>query len=106
MLSREKCQMTKLRRTFTLEFNREAASLVLDQGYSHIESARSRGLVESALPRWGSQLEQKRGGVTPTCQALTRHITGAGERPLKFPADLARTNGGKTLTSAYNAGHH
>ncbi|WWZ10610.1 transposase [Pseudomonas chlororaphis] len=27
--------MTKQRRTFTPEFKREAASLVLDQGYSH-----------------------------------------------------------------------
>ena len=41
--------MTKQRRTFTPEFKREAASLVLDQGYSHIDAARSLGLVESAL---------------------------------------------------------
>jgi transposase-like protein len=46
--------MTKQRRTFTPEFKREAASLVLDQGYSHIEAARSLGLVESALRRWVS----------------------------------------------------
>lgn len=45
--------MTKQRRTFTPEFKREAASLVLDQSYSHIEAARSVGLVESA-PRWVS----------------------------------------------------
>lgn len=43
--------MTKQRQTFTPEFKREAASLVLDQGYSHIEAARSLGLVESALRR-------------------------------------------------------
>lgn len=48
--------MTKQRRFFTREFKREAASLVLDQGYSHIEAARSLGLVESALRRWVSQL--------------------------------------------------
>jgi len=36
--------MTKQRRTFTPEFKREAACLVLDQGYSHIEAARSLGL--------------------------------------------------------------
>lgn len=43
--------MTKQRRTFTPEFKREAACLVLDQGYSHTEAARSLGLVESALRR-------------------------------------------------------
>lgn len=63
--------MTKQRRTFTPEFKREAACLVLDQGYSHIEAARSLGLVESALRRWVNQLQQERGGVTPTSKALT-----------------------------------
>ncbi|WP_096335665.1 IS3 family transposase [Pseudomonas alkylphenolica] len=63
--------MTKQRRTFTPEFKREAASLVLDQGYSHIEAARSLGLVESALRRWVNQLQQERVGVTPTSKALT-----------------------------------
>lgn len=56
---------------FYPEFKREAASLVLDQGYSHIEAARSLGLVESALRRRVSQLQQERGGVTPTSKALT-----------------------------------
>jgi transposase len=63
--------MTKQRRAFTPEFKREAACLVLDQGYSHTEAARSLGLVESALRRWVSQLQQERGGVTPTSKALT-----------------------------------
>ncbi len=63
--------MTKQRRTFTPEFKREAASLVLDQGYSHIEPARSLGLVESTLRRWVNQLQEERNGVTPTSKALT-----------------------------------
>ncbi len=47
--------MTKQRRTFSAEFKREAAGLVLDQGYSHIEASRSLAVVESALrPRAGS----------------------------------------------------
>ncbi len=33
--------MTKQRRTFSAEFKREAAGLVLDQGYSHVEASRS-----------------------------------------------------------------
>ncbi len=63
--------MTKQRRSFTPEFKREAASLVLDQGYSHIEAARSLGLVESALRRWVNQLKEERLGVTPKSKALT-----------------------------------
>ncbi|MBF8659623.1 IS3 family transposase [Pseudomonas putida] len=63
--------MTKQRRTFTPEFKREAACLVLDQGYSHTEAARSLGLVESALRRWVNQLQQERGGITPASKALT-----------------------------------
>ncbi len=58
--------MTKQRRTFAPEFKREAACLVFGHGYSHPEAARSLGLVESALRRWVNQLQQERGGVTPT----------------------------------------
>ncbi|RMU85273.1 hypothetical protein ALP22_04824, partial [Pseudomonas coronafaciens pv. porri] len=43
----------------------------LDQGYSHIEASRSLGVVESALRRWVSQLQQERNGVTPQSKALT-----------------------------------
>ncbi|BBP77364.1 hypothetical protein PHLH7_34680 [Pseudomonas sp. Ost2] len=32
--------MTKQCRSFSAEFKREAAGLVLDQGYSHIEASR------------------------------------------------------------------
>ncbi|WP_342624539.1 IS3 family transposase [Pseudomonas alkylphenolica] len=63
--------MAKQRRSFTPEFKREAASLVLDQGYTHIEAARSLGLVESALRRWVNQFQAERNGVTPTSKALT-----------------------------------
>lgn len=63
--------MTKQRRSFTAEFKREAACLVLDQGYSHIEAARSLGVVESALRRWVKQLQEERVGVTPKSKALT-----------------------------------
>lgn len=42
MLAIERCLMTKQRRTLTSEFKHEAACLVLDQGYSHTEAARSR----------------------------------------------------------------
>lgn len=35
--------MTKQRRSFSAEFKREAAGLVLDQGYSQTEASRSLG---------------------------------------------------------------
>lgn len=54
--------MSKQRRTFSAEFKREAAALVLDQGYSHIDACRSLGVVDSALPLG----EAARGGA-PGC---------------------------------------
>ncbi len=63
--------MIKQRRTFSAEFKREAAGLVLDQGYSHIEASRSLEVMESAPRRWVSQLQQERNGVTPQSKALT-----------------------------------
>lgn len=56
---------------FSAEFKREAAALVLDQGYSHIEACRSLGVVDSALRRWVKQLQDVRQGVTPKSKALT-----------------------------------
>lgn len=56
---------------FSAEFKREAAGLVLNQGYSHIEASRSLGVVESALRRWVSRLQQERNGVTPQSKAMT-----------------------------------
>ncbi|MBX6299063.1 IS3-like element IS222 family transposase, partial [Pseudomonas aeruginosa] len=52
-------------------FKREAAALVLDQGYSYIDACRSLGVVDSALRRWVKQLEAERQGVTPKSKALT-----------------------------------
>lgn len=54
-------QLEQARRTFTPEFKREAACLVLDQGYS----------LESALRLWVIQLQQERGGIRPASKALT-----------------------------------
>jgi len=58
--------MTKQRRSFTPEFKREAADLVLKQNYSYIEASRSLGVGESALRRWVDQVQQERqGGMRP-----------------------------------------
>ena len=64
--------MTKRqRRTFSSEFKVDAASLVLDQGYSISEAARSLDIGDTALRRWVDQLKIERGGETPTVKALT-----------------------------------
>ncbi len=63
--------MTRKRRTFTTEFKCEAASLVLDKGYSVPEAAKSLGLGETAVRRWAQQLEEERNGGTPTVRAMT-----------------------------------
>lgn len=63
--------MTRKRRTFSQEFKLEAASLVLDKGYSIPEASRSLDVGETALRRWVQQLKQEHNGETPQAKALT-----------------------------------
>ena len=63
--------MTKARRTFSSEFKLEAASLVLDHGYSISEASRAVDVGTTALRRWVTQLQQERSGATPATKALT-----------------------------------
>lgn len=60
------------RRSFSTDFKLEAASLVLDQGYSIPEACKSIGVGPTALRRWVEQLRIERGGTTPPrSKALT-----------------------------------
>lgn len=59
------------RRTFSSEFKVDAASLVLDQGYSISEVATSLNIGATALRRWVDQLNIERGGETPKIKVLT-----------------------------------
>jgi len=63
--------MTRKRRSFSPEFKQEAASLVLDQGYTIPQASVSLGIGESAIRRWVNQLAEERDGVTPKGKALT-----------------------------------
>lgn len=63
--------MSKQRRTLSPEFKQQAACLVLDQGYSHVEASRSVGIGESVLRRWVQQLQLERQGITPQSKAMT-----------------------------------
>jgi transposase-like protein len=49
--------MARLRRSFNTDFKREAANLVLKEGYSVGEASRSLDIGETALRRWIDQLE-------------------------------------------------
>ena len=63
--------MTKQRRSFSQEFKLDSAKLILDEGYSLTEAARSLEVGETALRRWVKQLQDERGGTTPNSKALT-----------------------------------
>lgn len=64
--------MTKTRPTFSDEFKREAAGLVLDQNYSIADACQAMGVGQTAIRRWVKQLESERAGKTPQSgKALT-----------------------------------
>ena len=59
------------RRSFTNEFKHEAASLVVEQGYSMAEACRAMGVGPTAMRLWVKQLQGEHSGVTPKAQALS-----------------------------------
>lgn len=50
-----------MRREFSKEFKRDAVSLVIDQGYSRVEAARSLDIHGALLSRWVRE-QQEDGG--------------------------------------------
>jgi len=63
--------MIQDRRRFTPEFKLEAASLVLDQGYSTTAACSALNVGPTAIRRWVRQLSAERGGVTPQSRAMS-----------------------------------
>lgn len=61
----------KTRRSFAPEFKREAASLVLDQGYKVSDVCGQFDLGENVLRRWIKQVKFERNGGVPETAALT-----------------------------------
>ena len=61
----------RTRRTFTREFKRETACLVLDQGFSIKEVCEQFDLQDGALRRWVNQVKVERNGGVPETAALT-----------------------------------
>ena len=77
MLARSRCQMTKQRRSFSAEFKREAAGLVLKQNYSYIETSRSLGVGKWALRRIPLEVAMVKGNYQ-----LLRQFPTSGQMPL------------------------
>lgn len=59
------------RRSYSVEFKREAAELVLDQGYSVPQACQAMNVGPTAMRRWVHQLRQEREGLVPGGAALT-----------------------------------
>jgi len=51
--------MARSRRTYTPEFKAEAVKLVIEQGYSVAEAARSLGVHQTVLRSWKQALQTK-----------------------------------------------
>jgi transposase len=59
------------RRSFSPEFRLEAASLVVDQGYSIADACEAMNVSDTAIRSWVKQLKTERFGDTPVGTALT-----------------------------------
>lgn len=59
------------KRSYSAEFKREAAELVLDQEYSVPQACQAMNVGPTAMRRWVHQLRQEREGLVPDSAALT-----------------------------------
>ena len=59
------------RRSFTPEFKRETAKLVVEQGYTLPQACKAVDVGPTAVRRWVEQYRAELGGVTPKSKALT-----------------------------------
>ena len=85
MLAKKRCPMTKQRRTFSPELKQQAACLVLDQGYGHMEASRSVGVGETVLRRWVQQLQMERPDaklVNTMLDAAIEKVADSNVRPV------------------------
>ncbi len=59
------------RKTFSAQFKRESAQLVVDQHYPVVEAAKAMGVGLSTMTRWVKQLRDERQGKTPKASPIT-----------------------------------
>lgn len=53
----------RIHKQYTKEFKEEAVALVLEQGYSVAQAAKSLGIVTSLLYKWKEKIEAQKEGV-------------------------------------------
>ncbi len=59
------------RRKFTNKFKTNAASLVLEQGYSTQEAAKDKGVSQTSIQRWVRKRKAEMSGITLQGKAIT-----------------------------------
>ena len=97
----------KKRRTFTTEFKKEAACLVLDQGYKVLEACEAVDVTPTVMRRWVKQLTSERGGITPEgSRALTsdqQHIQALQARieKLELEKEILKKASALLLSDGY-----
>ena len=63
--------MTKAQSTYSVAFKHDAASLVLDKGYTIKEASDAVGVGFTTMRRWVAQLKQEHNKVTPSSKTMT-----------------------------------
>lgn len=97
------------RRSFTSEFKREAASLVLDQRYTIKEACESMGVGETGMRHWVKQLGNERNGSTPQgSRSLTEdhqriQVLEARVRRLEREKDILKKASALLMSDSWNA---
>lgn len=79
------------RRTYTLEFKREAVRLVSSEGYSVSEAARSLGIHPNLLRTWKDKLARENGGpmLSPAEQEELKRLREENRR-LRTERDILK----------------
>jgi len=69
-----------MKKKFTEEFKKEAVSLVVKQGYSNSEAAKSLGVSESAIRQWKKKLGPDRDITKLNQEAEIKRLRKENER--------------------------
>ena len=86
------CEPVRSRRSFTVEFKRDAVALVIDEDRTVVDVARSLGVGEATLGNWVRQAgidRGERGGVTTSEKAELGELRRENAR-LRMERDLLK----------------
>ena len=102
---------TKHMKKYPPEFKVQAASLVVDSGYSLKDAAKSSNTSESAIRSWVKQLKAERGGVIPqNSNAITaqqQHIQALEKRikKLELEKEILKKASALLISDNYRSTH-